>query len=172
MELPIQYADFAYWQRNWLKGQVLEEQLGYWKQKLEGAAVLELPTDRPRPALRRYRGAAQTFAWRGKLVESLQALGRTEDATLFMALMAVFQVLLGRCSSGTPPGRRDAPVLRPAAPLVSGPSCSSRFPTKTRTSWCFSGNRTPPGCDLWPQAYLSVAGFGLPRQNRHRHQPR
>ena len=59
-ELPIQYADFAVWQRKWLQGDVLEEQLAYWKRRLEGAPpVLELPTDRPRPAVQTYRGAQE-----------------------------------------------------------------------------------------------------------------
>ena len=61
-ELTIQYADFAAWQRQWLTGEVLESQLSYWKQQLQGApAVLELPTDRPRPPVRNYRGAQHSL---------------------------------------------------------------------------------------------------------------
>ena len=60
-ELPIQYADFAVWQREWLQGEVLERQLEYWRKQLAGVAVLELPTDHPRPAVQSYRGASTAF---------------------------------------------------------------------------------------------------------------
>lgn len=96
-ELPIQYADFAVWQRQWLQGEVLASQLAYWKQHLGGTLpVLELPTDRPRPALQTNRGATQSFALPKELSEALKSLGRQEETTLFMTLLAAFMVLLHR----------------------------------------------------------------------------
>jgi len=96
-ELPIQYADFAVWQREWLQGEVLEEQLAYWREHLGGdLSVLELPTDRPRPAAQSFRGATQSFVLSGDLTESLKALSRREGVTLFMTLLAAFKTLLYR----------------------------------------------------------------------------
>jgi amino acid adenylation domain-containing protein len=96
-ELPIQYADFAEWQREWLQGDVLSEQLTYWKESLAGApAVLELPTDRPRPAVQSFRGSHLKFALSQDLSQSLAALSRREGATLFMTLLTAFQALLLR----------------------------------------------------------------------------
>jgi aspartate racemase len=96
-ELPIQYADFACWKRNWLQGTVLEDQASYWKKELSGSSfTLELPTDKPRPATQSFRGATQTFQLSGKLLEQLRALGRAQQATLFMVLEAGFMALLHR----------------------------------------------------------------------------
>ena len=96
-ELPVQYADYAEWQREWLQGEVLESQLGYWKQQLEGAPqVLELPTDRPRPALQTYRGGRRSRTLSRELSEELKRLSRSEGVTLFMTLLAAFQTLLYR----------------------------------------------------------------------------
>ena len=96
-ELPFQYADYAVWQRRWLTGDELERQLSYWRQQLAGApAVLELPTDRPRPPVQSYRGAKQRVALPKGVAEGLKGLSQQEGATLFMALLAAFQVLLGR----------------------------------------------------------------------------
>jgi hypothetical protein len=96
-ELSIQYADFAVWQRQWLQGEVLQSQLNYWKQQLAGVpAVLELPSDRPRPAMQTVRGAHLSFRLSPKLSEALKALSRKEGATLFMTLLAAFNVLLYR----------------------------------------------------------------------------
>ncbi len=96
-ELPIDYADFADWQRHWLQGQVLDDQLAYWKQRLSGAqTTLDLPTDRPRPPLQTYHGDIQHFALPSDLATTLNALARREDATLFMVLLAAFQTLLHR----------------------------------------------------------------------------
>ncbi|RDJ94104.1 hypothetical protein B4Q13_17150, partial [Lacticaseibacillus rhamnosus] len=87
--LPIQYADFASWQRDWLKGEVLERQLAYWRQQLAGAPpLLELPTDRPRPAVRTPSGATRVVLIPRALAERLAVLGRREGATLFMTLLA------------------------------------------------------------------------------------
>lgn len=96
-ELPLQYADFAVWQRQWLQGEVLEAQLAYWKQQLKGApALLELPTDRPRPAVQTNQGASQVLVLSESLTEALKALSRQENATLFMLLLAAFKTLLYR----------------------------------------------------------------------------
>ncbi|MFE1748583.1 condensation domain-containing protein [Coleofasciculus sp. H7-2] len=95
-ELPIQYADFAHWQREWLQGEVLETQLGYWRQQLAGISMLNLPTDRPRLAVQTYRGATQILQLPKSLSEALEALSQQEGVTLFMTLLAVFQILLYR----------------------------------------------------------------------------
>jgi amino acid adenylation domain-containing protein len=96
-ELRVQYADFAVWQRSWLAGEVLEAELAYWRQQLAGApSHLELPTDRPRPAVQAYRGHRFAVDLPKELTEALTALGRREGATLFMVLLAGFQALLGR----------------------------------------------------------------------------
>jgi amino acid adenylation domain-containing protein len=98
-ELNIQYADYAHWQREWLQGEVLERQLSYWKEQLDGApAVLELPTDYPRPAVQSFRGANQSLTFPAKLTTGLKALTQREGVTLFMTLLAAFQTLLSRYS--------------------------------------------------------------------------
>jgi len=96
-ELPIQYADFALWQRQWLQGEELESQLAYWKEQLDGIPpVLELPTDRPRPAVETFRGAKQSLFLPKSLTQSLKSLSQEEGVTLFMTLLAAFQTLLHR----------------------------------------------------------------------------
>ncbi|MDF5735721.1 MULTISPECIES: non-ribosomal peptide synthetase [unclassified Nostoc] len=96
-ELPIQYADFAVWQQQWLQGQVREAQLSYWKQQLSSIpSVLELPTDHPRPPIQTNRGAKQSLVLSKSLTEALKALSQQEKATLFMTLLAAFQTLLYR----------------------------------------------------------------------------
>ncbi|MGK3959181.1 non-ribosomal peptide synthase/polyketide synthase [Sorangium sp. So ce118] len=110
-ELPIQYADHAVWQRAWLSGEVLEAQLAYWRQQLSGAPpALELPTDRPRRAVHTYRGAALPVALPRELSTALAALSRREGVTLFMTLLAAFQVLLHRYT-----GQDDIVVGSPIA---------------------------------------------------------
>jgi amino acid adenylation domain-containing protein len=111
--LPIQYADYAQWQRQWLQGEVLARQLGYWREQLEGLPpVLELPTDRPRPAEQSYRGSTQRFSVSRQLTQELQKLSRDHGATLFMTLLSAFGVLLSRYSEqqdvaiGTPIANR------------------------------------------------------------------
>jgi hypothetical protein len=113
-ELPIQYADYAVWQRQWLAGEVLEAELQYWKTKLAGApAVLELPTDRLRPAIQSYRGAMETLRLSAELSAQLKQLSRRESVTLFMTLLAGFNTLLWRFSGqddillGTPIAGRN-----------------------------------------------------------------
>src|SRR5215471_9585938 len=95
--LPIQYGDYAEWQREWLKGGVLTEQLRYWKEQLAGApTVLELPTDRMRRGVQSYRGSSERVELSKELRLSLEELGRREGVTLFMTLLAAWQVLLQR----------------------------------------------------------------------------
>ncbi len=95
--LPVQYADYAVWQRAWLTGDVLDAQLGYWRTKLDGAPpVLELPTDRPRPAVPGSRGATHDFSLPDETARALRALCRESGATLYMGLLAGLQLLLGR----------------------------------------------------------------------------
>ncbi|MFL9817591.1 amino acid adenylation domain-containing protein [Tolypothrix campylonemoides VB511288_2] len=101
-KLPIQYADFAVWQRQWLQGEELTKQVGYWKEKLAGApALLEMPTDRPRPAIQTYKGATEKFKLSQELCEALTALSQRQGVTLFMTLLAAFQILLYRYSGQT-----------------------------------------------------------------------
>ncbi len=109
--LPLQYPDFAVWQRNWLQGDILETQLRYWKKQLAGIpAALELPTDHARPAVQTYNGARLHIALSQELVGALQAFCRQEDVTLFMILLAAFQMLLARYS-----GQTDIVVGSPVA---------------------------------------------------------
>lgn len=95
-ELSIQYADFADWQRQWLQGEVLETQLSYWRKQLDGISMLNLPTDRPRPAVQSYQGRRQLLQLPKKLSDDLVALSQREGVTLFMTLLAAFKILLYR----------------------------------------------------------------------------
>jgi len=98
-DLAVQYADYAVWQREWLTGEVLEQQLAYWRKQLAGAPpVLTLPTDHPRPRVQNYRGAASTFVLSAELTTALKELSRRTGLTLFMTLLAGFKVLLWRLS--------------------------------------------------------------------------
>lgn len=96
-ELPVQYADYAAWQREWLQGEVLESQLSYWKKQLGGELpVLELPGDRPRPAVQTFSGARQWLVLPESLTKSVLDLAQQEGVTLFITLLSVFKVLLSR----------------------------------------------------------------------------
>ena len=92
--LSIQYADFAKWQREWLQGEVLETQLAYWRQQLNGISMLNLPADRPRPAIQSYRGKRQFLQLPKQLSEALETLSQREGVTLFMTVLAAFKTLL------------------------------------------------------------------------------
>jgi amino acid adenylation domain-containing protein len=96
LELPLQYADFAHWQHEWLQGEVLQTQLAYWQQQLKDLAMLHLPTDKPRPARQSYQGATQFLELPKKLTDALQTLSQQEGVTFFMILLAAFQTLLYR----------------------------------------------------------------------------
>ncbi len=113
LELPIQYADFAEWQREWLQGEVLQTQLTYWQKQLEGISLLNLPSDRPRPAVPTYRGAKQFLKLPRSLTQALEQLSHQEGVTLFMTLLAGFGTLLYRYTQqediavGTPIANRN-----------------------------------------------------------------
>ncbi|HEX8395547.1 MAG TPA: amino acid adenylation domain-containing protein, partial [Longimicrobium sp.] len=110
-ELGVQYADYSAWQREQMQGEVLEGRLSYWRERLAGAPeLLELPTDRPRPAVRSHAGAREGAELPAGLRQELEALGRSEGATLYMVLLAAFQVLLGRYA-----GSGDVVVGSPVA---------------------------------------------------------
>lgn len=109
--LPIQYADFAYWQREQLQGELLESELAYWEQQLgRGTQALELPLDQPRQTTLSFRAARQTQKLPRPLADALRALGRQEDVTLYMILLAAFQALLHSLS-----GQDDILVCTPVA---------------------------------------------------------
>jgi acyl carrier protein len=94
-ELAIQYADYAVWQRKWLQGEVLEQQIAYWRERLMGAPpVLSIPSDRPRLEKPTFRGAMHRFALSASLLESVRALSRQQSSTAFMTMLAGFQTLL------------------------------------------------------------------------------
>jgi amino acid adenylation domain-containing protein len=95
-ELPVQYADYAAWQREWLRGEVLEEQLRYWKKQLEGLSALPVPADHARPVLASYQGSREFLRIDEATTAALKRLSEQEDATLFITLLAVFQALLYR----------------------------------------------------------------------------
>ena len=115
-DLPIQYADYAEWQRGWLTEDVLSSQLHYWTEQLDGAAtVLNVPTDYPRPPLQEFKGATELFVLPAKLSEALRKLSRRAGTTLYMTMLAAFQTLLGRLTNqddflvGTPIANRSRP---------------------------------------------------------------
>jgi len=109
--LPLQYADFANWQRNWLAGEVLETQLSYWRHQLEGAPpMLELATDRPRPAVQSFHGATVNYQIPRDVTIALKELSQQEEVTLFMTMLAAFQTLLFRYT-----GQNDISVGTPIA---------------------------------------------------------
>ena len=119
-ELPIQYADFAVWQRGWLETREFEGQLKYWKDQLAGSRpLLELPTDYPRPKIQTHKGVYARFKLSKQLSDGLKELSRREGATLFMTMLAAFDVLLYRYSGqediivGTPIANRNREELEP-----------------------------------------------------------
>ena len=116
-ELTIQYPDYAVWQRQWLATDDVDHQLHYWRQQLHQLPVLTLPTDRPRPAIQSFRGGTRTTELPTQLIQRLDDLSRSENATLFMTTLAAFEVLLARLSGqddfavGTPIAGRTHPEL-------------------------------------------------------------
>ncbi len=116
-ELELQYGDYTHWQRQWLAGEILEQQVGYWRKQLANVPVLNLPTDRARPAQQHYEGDVVSFELPGELVQQLRDLSSLENVTLFMTLLAGFNVLLYRYSGqddfcvGTPIANRTSAEL-------------------------------------------------------------
>jgi amino acid adenylation domain-containing protein len=108
--LPVQYADFACWQRSWLQGELLDRQLQYWRARLQGVQTLMLPTDRPRPTVASFRGDSVAFSFPPALTEGLWKLSQQEGVTLFMVLLAGLQVVLARQS-----GQTDIAIGAPVA---------------------------------------------------------
>ncbi|HEX6289174.1 MAG TPA: amino acid adenylation domain-containing protein, partial [Herpetosiphonaceae bacterium] len=100
-DLPIQYGDYAAWQRQWLQGEVLDRQIDYWKAQLAGVGVLDLPLDHPRPPVRTFRSGRQTLTIERALTDRLAAFNRRQGVTLFMTLLAAFKLLLHRWSGQT-----------------------------------------------------------------------
>ncbi|MFQ4144478.1 amino acid adenylation domain-containing protein [Chlorogloeopsis sp. ULAP02] len=124
-ELPIQYADFAAWQRQATQGTQLEKEISYWKQQLQGAAaLLQLPTDRPRSPTPSFAGKMQSFVLPKTLIDSLKALSQQTEATLFMTLLAAFKVLLYR-------------YTRQEDILVGSPSANRHQPETENLIGCF-----------------------------------
>ncbi len=121
-ELPIQYADFAVWQRQWLTEEIQKQQLNYWKQQLAGATpLLELPTDKPRPAVQTFCGTTQEFQIDQNLSKQIKTFSQQSGATLFHTLLAAFVVLMFRYSGqddiciGSPIANRNR---RETEPLI------------------------------------------------------
>jgi amino acid adenylation domain-containing protein len=116
-EPVVQYADFAAWQRNWCQNEGLETQLKYWKAQLAGLSVLDLPTDRPRSPVATQRGGERSMTLPKSILEPVRAFGRAEGATLYVTLLATFQMLLHRYSGqddiavGSPIAGRNRPEL-------------------------------------------------------------
>ncbi|HEV2736078.1 MAG TPA: condensation domain-containing protein, partial [Longimicrobiaceae bacterium] len=134
-DLPVRFADFAAWQRDVLGGDLPAGDLAWWRDHLDGApALLELPTDRPRPPAQSTRGAIHVFDLPPELLDSVQALARAEGATPFMALLAAFTVLLGRWS-----GQEDVVVGSPVA---------GRMRSETERLVGFFANTLPLRTDL------------------------
>ena len=127
--LPVEYGDFAVWQREQLHGEELERLVEYWRSKLEGAPRLELPTDHPRPAAPSFEGGTESIAFPADLAEAAQQFCLRENVTLFTLLLSAFEALAARCSGqtdlvvGTTSANRNRPELERligffAAPLV------------------------------------------------------
>lgn len=110
-DLPIQYADYVLWQRQWLQGKAHDQQLAYWQRQLAMApTVLALPTDYPRPAAQSFRGDTHSFVLPSDLTRTIVQLSRREEVTLFMTLLAAFAIVLGRYS-----GQDDIVIGIPSA---------------------------------------------------------
>jgi amino acid adenylation domain-containing protein len=95
-DLPVQYADFAVWQQNWLRSEAQETQLEYWQKQLAGVRMFELPTDKPRPPIQTFKGTVEIFALPAEITNGVRALSRQCGVTVFMTLLAAFEILLQR----------------------------------------------------------------------------
>jgi amino acid adenylation domain-containing protein len=133
--LPVQYADFAHWQRECLRGETLDEHVTYWREKLSGLPPLVgLPVDRPRPAVQSFRGHLTPFSWPAQVARALDLLCREEGVTRFMALFAAFAAFLFRYSR-----QSDLPV---------GVAIANRTRVETENLIGFFVNTLPIRTDL------------------------
>jgi amino acid adenylation domain-containing protein len=123
-ELPLQYADYAVWQREWLEGGVLEQQLAYWRKQLADLPMLQIHADRPRPAVQSFRGASWIMSIPADLTAGVKSFSQREGVTLFMTLLAAWQILLHRYS-----GEEDI--------VVGGPVANRSRPEFQRLIGCF-----------------------------------
>ena len=126
--LPVQYGDYAAWQRTYLESASLEESLALWRASLDGTRPLELPADRPRPSLMSHEGSAVPFELSKTTLQGLEKVARAEGATLFMVLMAAYQVLMSRLS-----GETDVTVGTPVANRSQKSSSRSLASSSTRS---------------------------------------
>ncbi|MBM2804325.1 MAG: non-ribosomal peptide synthetase [Deltaproteobacteria bacterium] len=133
--LPVQYSDYAVWQRNWLQGEVLDTQLDYWKKQLENLSILTLPTDRPRTPRQSFLGARVSVALPQALTASLNELSNRNAVTPFMTLLAAFQLLLHRYT-----GQEDIVIGSPVA------NCAPICLEIRRFANCYHGSKIP----AWP----------------------
>jgi non-ribosomal peptide synthetase component F len=171
----LQYADFAAWQRAWLTGAVMERQVAYWREKLTGApALLELPSDRPRPPVETHRGAGEWLLIPPDVAAGVQALARREGATLFMVLLAALDVVLGRLAGqddvvvGTPiAGRTRAETDRMVGlflnslalrtDLSGDPTFRELLRASARRRWRRTRTRTSRSSGCWRSCARSAA---------------
>ena len=180
--LEIQYADYAVWQRQWIEGEILQQQAAYWKTTLAGApALLELPADHPRPAQQDFAGAFAGLVLDEQLTAGLKALSRRHGTTLFMTLLAGWAALLARLSGqqdvviGTPVANRGRAeiegligffvnTLALRLDLSGSPTVSELLEQVRRRPWPRSSIRTSPSsrssscrsrCAAWPTARSS-----------------
>jgi amino acid adenylation domain-containing protein len=140
LKLPIHYADFAWWQRRWLSGTILQRQVNYWTRQLEGMPpLLDLPTDRPRPAVQTFTGGMHMFIMPGSLLKAVKNISEQEQVTLFTVLLAAFYVLLYRYT-----GREDlvvgSPIANRTRPELEGliGFFANTLVLRTRTSAAFT----------------------------------
>jgi len=126
-ELPIQYGDYSVWQRELLQGELLERQIKYWREELEGAPpVLQLPTDRPRPAVQTQRGASRKFRMSESLSESLREMSRSEGVTMFMLMLATERGAASGGAAPAPGSSASAWSSTPSRAVSSTPSGRDR----------------------------------------------
>jgi amino acid adenylation domain-containing protein len=119
-ELSVQYADYAAWQKEWLQGEALDQEMAFWREHLAGApALIEIPADRPRPAAQTFQGARMLFSLTRELTDAIEQLSRKHNVTVFMTLLSALEVLLGRYTNqhdfviGTPIAGRTRVELEP-----------------------------------------------------------
>ena len=143
-ELPVQYADYAVWQREWLGSSAVVPSVAYFRQHLKGVPVLELPTDRPRPPQRSFRGGMQRAELPPDLVEALERLARREGVTLFMLLLATFQMLLARLT-----GRTRWLWARRSPTAGTWRSRGSSASSSTPSSWTPAAGTTRRSMSYW-----------------------